>query len=743
MVRLLSVLVLTTSIVAAFSRAAAPPAKGPSKKPITTDGGEIGKLLKKWYAEGTAAGNVGDFYDNRDGEHSSLDMRPWPQLQKIVYTEADVKARRHWALAVVTRPHVTFGNSSTSAPPERGGSNPRTAYIVPGGLAMLHKQYRGNNLYIYPEHRDHDPGHNGKGDGYGDLYPANTPYLLTSQGSSGSDQPFMRAIPFTLAAFRPEVKKKLVASGLLMPTLQMILRSTNKHLANPKEYLTGKAHPTVFEGSWVDSLRMVKMAHDIRPESVPPIVQLKVIEETEQVAGRDFFEPAGALAWQSEKLADTPAAIARIWRGKDGQRKLIVSAEGSYDLNKRPLTYHWVVLRGDEKRITIKSRNKAGSVAEVTVGYHARRPIAPGSAMASNRVDIGVFVHNGAHYSAPGFLTFFSLDSEARTYDDKGRIREIGHGMGEATLTVRNTRALCDIAAGRGPAAKLLASTAEQRAALREAGPKHTALQVALSAAQAKLASARSEQAKGGVNRKAAEAAVRAAEKEVAKETAELNRFLDTKQAGLGASLRAFLDKALHDALRNPALSSDLAALWKSAPPGRKAAVEAARARLVGLGIAEKGKGPRLKLRTLRERLTAYERAMLERFHAVVLAELAFPDAVTAGFQENFVDQRLAVRKRWRDVYRYDASGALLGWVRYDGAKTSEFTPDGLLVLEKDARGRPIKARTVRYEVPRPYNVFANDRKPLAQALGDEVVTYEYDGDKGRVKSRDQAPPAK
>ena len=54
-------------------------------------------------------------------------------------------------------PHVTFGNSSTSAPAHLGGSNPRSYYVSPAGLAFLHKQYVSNNIYIYPEHRDHDP----------------------------------------------------------------------------------------------------------------------------------------------------------------------------------------------------------------------------------------------------------------------------------------------------------------------------------------------------------------------------------------------------------------------------------------------------------------------------------------------------------------------------------------------------------------------------------------------------------
>src|SRR5262249_25434394 len=160
---------------------------------------------------------------------------------------------------------------STSAPPQMSGSNPRTYYCARDGLEILQSHYLKSNLYIYPEHRDHDPGHNGVGDGYGDLYPTNTPYLLISQGSSGSDQPFMRALPFTAAAFRPEGKKKLGEPGLLMPPTQMILRSSNRQLRDPKEYLTGKAHPTVFEGSHVDALKMVQLAHDVRLDSIPPL----------------------------------------------------------------------------------------------------------------------------------------------------------------------------------------------------------------------------------------------------------------------------------------------------------------------------------------------------------------------------------------------------------------------------------------------------------------------------------------
>ena len=150
-------------------------------------GGPVGELLRKWWAEGKAAGNVGDFYDNRDRDHSALDLGPYPQLKLIAYTEEQRQRRRDWALQGVVLPCTVFGNSSTAAGVGQGGSNVRSCYASPRGLSFLYAAYTRNNLYIYPAHLDHSPGHNGFSGGYGDLYMTNTPCLITSQGSSGSD----------------------------------------------------------------------------------------------------------------------------------------------------------------------------------------------------------------------------------------------------------------------------------------------------------------------------------------------------------------------------------------------------------------------------------------------------------------------------------------------------------------------------------------------------------------------------
>src|SRR5437870_4894436 len=112
---------------------------GGQDKPITTDGGKVGQLLKQWRKDGTAAGNVGDYYDNRDGDHSPLDLKRYPQLSLFKYTDEDFKFKRNWAAARVIRPHVTFGNSSTSAPAHLGGSNPRSYYVSQFGLSFLYE----------------------------------------------------------------------------------------------------------------------------------------------------------------------------------------------------------------------------------------------------------------------------------------------------------------------------------------------------------------------------------------------------------------------------------------------------------------------------------------------------------------------------------------------------------------------------------------------------------------------------
>lgn len=385
-------------------------------QPITTLDGPVGNLLRQWQKEGTAAGLHGFLYDNHDRGHSNLDYGRFPGLTRVEYAEPPKKHGFDNGLQQLFLHNApTIGNSSTAlvAGPS-WSSQSRSALRTARTANVLAQQYLNNHLYFYPEHRDHDA------DGFGDVYHANTPYTITSQGSSGSDQAFLQAVACTLAAFRPGTQRMLIEKKLLMPTVQMIFRMSRKPVAWPDDYLTGRAHPAVFGEETLDVEKMVRTAHDLKPGDIPPLVQLRVVEEDAARVGVDYFE-----AGDAEKVFDTVSAIARVARAARWQRWMLVSAENTRDPNNRPLVYHWRLLRGDPKRVKIKPLDPQGTRAELLVAWHPRRPSAPGSALLSSRVDIGVFAHNGAHYSAPAFISWYFPANENRTYDAAHRIAAI------------------------------------------------------------------------------------------------------------------------------------------------------------------------------------------------------------------------------------------------------------------------------------------------------------------------------
>ena len=389
--------------------------------PIVVGSDPVDKLLKQWDAEGTAAGLANILYDNHDRLHSDMDWKRFPQLTRIKYARAASTENLDSGLQMFFHfNRTTFGNSSTAIVGNYAWrSQPRLAYVDASAAASLARMYARNHFYVYAEHNDYDPGRNGRS-GYGDVYPANTPFVLISQGSSYSDKPFLTAIASTLAAFRPEVLRRLEDNRMVFPCVQMILRRCLKPIKTDEDYLTGNAHPVVFDGRQLDVERMVVMAHEIESSNVPPVCKLSVLDEQCGVNGKDYFDIG-----EKEKLFTTDAAIARVFRSVGQSKTMKVSAAWSNDANSRKLKWKWVVLQGDPDLISIKPGNDSSSEVTITVRHHERRPIRVGSKMETNRVDIGAFANNGRYYSAPAFVTFYFPDDEERVYDENGRVRSV------------------------------------------------------------------------------------------------------------------------------------------------------------------------------------------------------------------------------------------------------------------------------------------------------------------------------
>jgi hypothetical protein len=412
-----------TGLLRSFLRYESPEAIARQKElPIVSYGGKVAERLRQWQQEGSAAGLTNVLYENHDKDHSNLEYKRYPQLSRIEYIDAATAE----GLTTGLQHQLLFngaviGNSSTAM---TSGvfwrSQPRLAYCDKLLISRITRQHFSNHLYFYPEHRDYDPGHNGRDGGYGDVYPANTPYVLISQGSSGSDREFMDAIAATLAAMRPEVQEKLMASGVLMSVVQMIFRRCNSPVVTDEDYLSGKAHPVVFSGDQLQPLKMVEMAHELTVDRLPPVALVAVTDEDQPVVGRDYFAAAAR-----EELFTTGAAVARVARSVQKTRRMTLSAQQGRDLNGKALTYHWKVLQGDPELIRIEPQNEEQSVVRVSIDHHQRFDVSSAEKMQSNRVDIGLFVHNGDYYSAPAFLSIYYPDNEARVYDDDGRIQSV------------------------------------------------------------------------------------------------------------------------------------------------------------------------------------------------------------------------------------------------------------------------------------------------------------------------------
>ncbi|MCB1362936.1 MAG: hypothetical protein KDK02_02380 [Rhodobacteraceae bacterium] len=366
-------------------------------------------MLRRMVAAGQAAGNSGDLYENRDHSHSSLSHEAFPQLTHVRY-DARLRAQGFdYGLPLeMLFDAPVIGNASLA---QTGGplwrSLPRLALTMKDGAGahLLFQNYASGQIHVFPEHRDHDPE-------YGDLLPANTPYMLISQGSSGSDRPHLRALAMILAAFRPDTKAVLRETGLIAPTVQMVYRRARVGVRSRAAYLSGGAHPSVFRDSDIALARMVGLANSILPGEVPPMVRLAVLEETASREGVDHFgAPSG------EVLFDTPSAIARVWRSRRGRRVMVVTAAGTRDPNGRALRFDWVVLRGDPERVTVQPLMPDGRAARIVIDWQEPRPTPGAPDIVSDRVDIGVFANNGIHDSAPAFISVLLPRHERRIYE--------------------------------------------------------------------------------------------------------------------------------------------------------------------------------------------------------------------------------------------------------------------------------------------------------------------------------------
>ncbi|MEM6488298.1 MAG: hypothetical protein AAF677_08525 [Pseudomonadota bacterium] len=362
---------------------------------------------------GTAAGLAGVLYDNRDGDHSTLRREAYPQLAFVEYDRpSEVAGLNFGPNRALMFDAITFGNSSTAL---TGGplwrSQSRALLTEERGPRRLAELFVSNHLYVYPEHRDYDPD-GGDAGGHGDVFPANAPFVITSQGSSGTDQPILDAIAHILAAMSPELRADLAARRLIAPTVTMILRRGQRGMGSAEAYLSPAAHRPVIDGYALDVDAMIEHAARLTRDTAPPLAAIEPVVDFDASPGVDVF--GDGLA---EVLFDTRFARARIWRSADYSRAVVLRAGlGGYTGDETPVL-HWRLLNGDPDKVRIVPFGVSGERARIEIDWHDRFAAAGREGMSSHRVDIGLIAQVGDEFSLPAMFSVAFPSNQRRVYE--------------------------------------------------------------------------------------------------------------------------------------------------------------------------------------------------------------------------------------------------------------------------------------------------------------------------------------
>lgn len=360
-------------------------------------------------------------YVNRDNGSSPVDTSGIPGILQLTYCREMKERSLH-----IGSPNTLFINENTGRLiPAIGNSSmgfinsaywrcqPRALFNDPERMRNQIVLLLGNQLYCYPTYSDYRID-------TGDLFSANTPYYIAAVGNSKSEQFFVKSIAEAIAALSEETRVYLETTGLLMPTMQMLLRKSQRAVTGPQQYLSGIAHPAAFQPEQLDKEKLVQAASELTTDSVPPLVLIRVENQTKLNPELDM-----PTCVYSETLFNTQLAAARVFRAFPRKRIYKVKTL----CRDKSAKIRCVLLQGDPEKVSLtQDPEEPGSwIVGITYHHPFKTPVAGGKSITTTRVDIGFFAETQAGISLPSILSCYFLGNEMRIYDGKDQLVSIDY----------------------------------------------------------------------------------------------------------------------------------------------------------------------------------------------------------------------------------------------------------------------------------------------------------------------------
>ena len=329
------------------------------------------------------------WYENRDGWHANYGGAFENTIQTSNNETAwGINLNESYANGIV------ISNSSTAkGPDEDYGSNTRIPDNGKIWWYLIRELWKSGVIQFFPEHADYDSL---------DWFKLNQPYVLTTQGSSGSEANEVDRCRKIVSALKPEVRRWLIDKKRVGDVVSYLLRS-NQYSG----YLDPLSHRVVVDTS--DATQEdINLAASITLDTIPPSLKINVISDSLQ--GNDTQE-----IWDSHTVR-TDEVVGFIRRTNAQIRTIVVELEAN-----KLCQLHWIKSQGVS---AITYDNPEKTRATITIPLQGNFDVAKpdGSIIESNRVELIAVAHDGTHYSSPVFVTEY-FPPETRV--ERKRMNEI------------------------------------------------------------------------------------------------------------------------------------------------------------------------------------------------------------------------------------------------------------------------------------------------------------------------------